>query len=118
MISKLGGEATITMDTDWFYRRPSRLANNLFVVSISNLFTAAENLATRLTRILIRLSANPAGYLIRAKELAGHAFFGTAEPTREPLNFDPGRYRIPLWAMVLVVLLFFVVLMIWGLSTS
>ena len=80
------------------------------------MFATVDSLALYLTRITVRLSANPAGYLVRAKKLVDHAFFGAKQPTPEPLNFDPGRYRIPLWAMVFVVLLCLVILMIWGFS--
>ncbi|MFC2067081.1 Na(+)/H(+) antiporter subunit D [Chloroflexota bacterium] len=115
LINKLGGEATITLDTDWLYRRPSRLAYKLFVVFISRLFAAVEGFTVYLIPFLIKLSANPIGYLVRPKKFVGYFFFGAKRPTPEPFNFDPSRYRIPLWPMVLLVLLSIVILMVWGL---
>jgi hypothetical protein len=118
LINKLGGKPVITLDTDWFYRRPSRLAYNVFVVFISNLFGAVERLTLRLTRIIIRLSANPIGYMVGAKRLVESVYSGNEQATREPAYFDPGRYRISAGAMVLVVLFSFVLLLIWELIAS
>ncbi len=118
LISRLGGKAVITLDTDWFYRRPSRLAYTVFVVAVSRFFGTVESLALQLTRLLVGLSANPLGYLVGGVRLAGHVFFGTRQPGPEPLNFDPDRYRIPLGVMVLLVLLCFVVLIAWSLISS
>jgi multicomponent Na+:H+ antiporter subunit D len=118
LVNKLGGEATVTLDTDWFYRRPSRLAYTVFVVAVSRFFGTVESLALQLTRYIVGLSANPLGYLVGGVRLAGHVFFGTRQPGPEPLNFDPDRYRIPLGVMVLLVLLCFVVLITWSLISS
>ena len=118
LVNKLGGEATITLDTDWFYRRPSRLAYNVFVVSISRLFAAIENLTQRIIQSLVRLSANPTGNLIMTWRSVVNIFSGDKQPTPEPLSFDPGRYRFPLWAMIFVVLLSFVTLMVWNLFAT
>ena len=116
LISKLGGESTITLDTDWAYRRPSRLAYTLFVVSVSRLFGAVESVTMHLARFITKLSANPAGYIVMARKIVGYHFFGAKQPTPEPLSFDPHRYRLPLLAMVLVVLLGFVILMAWAIQ--
>lgn len=113
LINKLGGEAMTTLDTDWFYRRPSRLAYRLFVALVGRLFDAVDNLTMYITRLIIMLSANPAGYLVKARKSAGYHLFGGEQPTPEPKNFDPHRYRLPLWVMLLVVLLSFVFLMVW-----
>ena len=93
--------------------RPSRLAYRLFVVLVGRLFDGVESLTMYITRFIIRLSANPAGYLVKARKIAGYHFFGAEQPTPEPKNFDPHRYRLPLWVMMLVVLLSFVFLMVW-----
>ena len=118
LVNKLGGEATITLDTDWLYRRPSRLVYNLCVVSTSCLFATVESLTIQLARFLTRLGANPIGYLVMAKRFVGYAFFGAKQPTPEPLTFDPGRYRISLGAMVLLVILCIVILIVLGLSKT
>jgi len=113
VIRKLHAEENITLDTDWFYRRPSRLAYNVFSVSICRLFGAVENLSLRLVRFTVKLGANPPGYLVETTRSARYFFFRTKKPVPEPLTFSPDRYRIALGVMVLVVLLCLIVLLAW-----
>ncbi|MFC1917648.1 Na+/H+ antiporter subunit D, partial [Chloroflexota bacterium] len=112
LIGKLGGEATITMDTDWVYRRPSGLAYRLFVLLPSRIFNTTERITMTLAYSVAGLSVNPAGSLLRAINIAGYYFFGSRHPTPEPRVFDPHRYRFRLGTMTLIVLLSFVVLML------
>lgn len=114
VIRKLHAEENITLDTDWFYRRPSRLAYNVFSVSICRLFGAVENLSLRLVRFTVKLGANPPGYLVETTRSARYFFFRTKKPVPEPLTFSPDRYRIALGVMVLVVLLCLIVLLAWN----
>jgi len=104
---------TITLDTDWFYRRPSRLAFRVFSVWPSQLFAAVEKLSLRLARYLVKVGANPAGYSVEAVKNAGHILLRTEKPAPEPPTFSPDRYRIPLGFMVLVVLLVLIVILAW-----
>ena len=113
VMRKLHTEATITLDTDWFYRRPSVLAYKVFSVSICNLFGAVEELSLRLVRFLVRLGANPPGYLVQTLNSARYTLFHTVKPDPEPQTFTPDRYRIPLGIMVLVVLICLLVLLVW-----
>ena len=110
---KLHTEATITLDTDWFYRRPSRFAFNVFSVSICELFGAIESLSLRFARYLVKVGDNPAGYAIEATKSISHILLRTEKPTPEPKTFNPDRYRIPLGLMVLVVLLVLLVILAW-----
>lgn len=113
VVKSLHVKDTITLDTDWFYRRPSRFAFKLFSVSIGELFEAVERLSLRLARYLVRIGANPVGYSVKAVKNASHILLRTGEPAPEPSTFNPDRYRIPLGVMVLVVLLFLIVLLAW-----
>ncbi len=113
VLKKLHSEATITLDTVWLYRRPSRLAYNLFSVSVCRLFETVENLTLRLVRFIVKLSANPPGYLVETVRSAGYVFFKIGKPAPEPATFNPDRYRISLGLMVLVVLLCLIVLLAW-----
>ena len=113
LMKKLHVEATITLDTDWFYRRPSRLAYNVFSVWVCRLFGAVESLALRLVWFIVKLSANPPGYLVETIRSARYVFLRVERPTHEPATFNPDRYRISLGVMVLVVLLCLIVLLAW-----
>jgi multicomponent Na+:H+ antiporter subunit D len=117
LIGKLGGEATITLDTDWFYRRPSRLAYNLCVVSLSRLFATVDSLTSQFALSLAKVSTNPIGYPIEAIRSLRCALSGAKQPNPKPSckPFNPDRYRFPLAVMILVVLLFFIILMAWRL---
>jgi len=113
VVKKLHAEATITLDTDWFYRRPSRLAFNVFSVSICELFGAMERLSLQAVRYLVRVGANPVGYSLEAAKNVSHTLLRTEKPAGEPSDFSPDRYRIPLGIMVLVVLLALIVILVW-----
>jgi len=104
---------TITLDTDWFYRRPSHIAFRVFSVSISEFFEAVERLSLRFAGYLVKLGANPAGYFVFGVKNTSHVLLRTGKPAPEPSTFSPDRYRIPLGIMVLVVLLFLIVLLAW-----
>jgi multicomponent Na+:H+ antiporter subunit D len=117
LINKLGGEATITLDTDWFYRRPSRLVYNLCVVSLSRLFAAVDSLASKFALSLAKVSTNPIGYPIEAFRSLRCALSGAKQPNPKPSckPFNPDRYRFPSAIMILVVMLFFIILVAWRL---
>jgi multicomponent Na+:H+ antiporter subunit D len=111
LVNKLSGEATITLDTDWFYRRPARLAYDLCVVPLSRLFCIVESITVNIARLLIRGSTNPVGYLLQAFSSVRCYLAGIKQPNPRPCKpFNPDRYRIPLGVMVLVVLLGFIVI--------
>lgn len=103
---KLGGEATVTLDTDWFYRRPANLAYNVFVVSLNQAFSAVENYAMQLLQGLVRIAANPMGFLVTFSRSARFRLFGGTPPPPEPAHFEPNRYRYSLTALIIVVLIF------------
>ena len=113
VMKKIHAEATITLDTDWVYRRPSRLAYNVFSVQVTRLFEAVEELSIRFARFSVKFGANPPGYLIETIRNAGYVFFRAQKPTPEPSTFSPDRYRISLGIMVLVVLLCLIILLAW-----
>ena len=113
VIRKLHTGATVSLDTDWFYRKPSMLAYNVFSVSICNLFGAIEALSLRLVRFIVRFGANPPGYLIQTAHSARYALSHSEKPDPEPATFNPDRYRISLGTMVMVVLIGLIVFLSW-----
>ncbi|MBI2860583.1 MAG: Na(+)/H(+) antiporter subunit D [Chloroflexi bacterium] len=118
LIKKLGGEATVTLDTDWFYRRPSRLAYQLCVVSLSRSFGAVEAGSARLVQELVVFGANPQGYLLNAAGSLKRGLLGGGEAADEPAHFDPNRYRSPLAILILIVLLSSVIIIAWNFLAS
>ncbi len=114
LIDRLSGEATITLDTDWFYRRPSRFAYRLMVVPVNRLFMSLESLTLGFSRSLARVSLNPVGYLLVSLRSVLY-LRGAGDERLEPSVFDPDQYRLPVGIVVLVVLLCFMGLLAWNL---
>lgn len=111
---KIHVEEAVSLDTDWVYRRPSRLALNLFSVQISRLFGAIESLSLRLARVGVTLAANPPGYFLQTLRYAEHVVLHTRKPAPPPSVFSPDRYRLTLGIMVMVVLFGLLVFLAWN----
>lgn len=107
LVGKLGGEATITLDTDWSYRRFALAAYRFFPLALSRLFTAVESYALELVRWVSRISMNPVGYLIILATSWRDRDPSTPKPVWHDQPFDPDRYRLPLGLILLVVLICF-----------
>jgi multicomponent Na+:H+ antiporter subunit D len=112
LIGKLGGEATVTMDTDWFYRKPSGLAERFLVQLPAQFFHAVEEASISLSKTVAQLGSNPARAVVKARNLAARYFFGSRYVSREPRVFNPHYYRFSLGMMTLIVLAAFTVLML------
>jgi multicomponent Na+:H+ antiporter subunit D len=108
---QIAPRAALTLDFDWFYRKPAPWLWRHVVVGVDQLFAAAESAMLALTRWLIRLARDP---FALAREPAhrdkGH---GTARADRH--TYDPDVYRPPVGTLVLVVILCFVLLFGWSL---
>jgi multicomponent Na+:H+ antiporter subunit D len=56
---KLAGELLIALDTDWFYRKPVRLAQRVFIDSVQFIFDYTERVAEKVVRGLVLFARNP-----------------------------------------------------------
>lgn len=116
LIGKLGGEATVTLDTDWVYRRPAAMAHRLLVKSYRRWVAALESLRTPVIRFFVTAGINPVCSLRAAIMAVQDALSGTrrrVDPAR-PEPFNPDLYRGPFGHMLLGVLLFTVILSGWS----
>jgi multicomponent Na+:H+ antiporter subunit D len=111
LVNKLGGEATITLDTDWLYRKPAALAYRLGVVALSRPFAAMENLSLYLAQHLVRLSADPAGYLALAPGFRILPRQHVGRQGAAPGDYARDQYELPLGGVVLLMLLCLVLVM-------
>ncbi len=111
LIKILKPKAIISLDTDWFYRRPAKLAYNVFIVPVSRFFAWVESAALIIVRTLVKVGANPTGYL-----LSSRIFTPKSDNTAEkaPGEYDPDYSRLPVEPMLLIVLVFFIIMMVWG----
>lgn len=115
----LGGEAKITLDTDWVYRRGARPAYVIAVVTPAWLFVQSDRLATAFVRRLVKVAGNPAGYLVDLRNVVTRAMRGATGETSELPTFDPDHYRPPVAAVILLILLVFTALAslnLWGVT--
>lgn len=91
---KLAPHATISLDTDWFYRRPAALARKIFVDSVSGAFDRVEKLAFAVVEKLATFGRNP--------HIIGK--------TSGDIPYTPDRYRPGVQLLILAVLGIFIFL--------
>jgi len=99
LLAKLGGEATVSVDTDWFYRRPfAHIADNV-ILAVQSAGARAQALSSRLigqawTFLMNPVSSNRPGDAATARDQ------------------DPYRFRSPVGDTVFWVVLYFVLLIV------
>jgi multicomponent Na+:H+ antiporter subunit D len=109
MIDKIKPKPGITLDFDWFYRRPASLVYQIFVVFPSDLFGAVENITNKLVSKVAKFSANPIGSCIQPFKNVVSKAKNEPLPPPEPMVFDEHRYRFPIGIMMLILILGFVI---------
>lgn len=92
--TKLAGEPTVTLDTDWFYRKPAGVLRKLVVESIGNGFDLVEHQIQNGVQVLARLARNPVAQRLSA----------TTSDGEESHDFDPDRSRGEIGILMMVVL--------------
>lgn len=97
-IPKLGGEETISVDTDVLYRKPAPLLRAVLVVGVDRSFDAVQAAADRAAHGATRALRDPTAWLA-----------GRLEADRD---FDPDRVRAQLAKPLLVTVATFVVIAI------
>ena len=94
-IPKLGGEATVSVDTDVVYRKGAALARRVFVDGVDDAFGGAEAAVRRVTAGVRAWFRNPGFTMVGRHELGG---------------WDPEMSRRPLQVPLVLTLAVFVVL--------
>jgi multicomponent Na+:H+ antiporter subunit D len=113
LLDKLGGTSTITLDFDWFYRRPAPILFRVAVGSFDRLFAAAELMTLNVARQLARVCANPVEFASRFMlALSDREIRGGDS---DELFYDANRHRPPVSFIIMVVLSCFVLLLAWNL---
>lgn len=101
LLHKLGGEATISLDTDWFYRKPLAARLRGLVAGARDFGAWAHSFSTAAVGALWRMTQAP---------LAPDP----GAPSRSP-DYDPFRFRLPIGVTVFWVLVYFVAVVIYAL---
>jgi len=101
--SKVAGEAGITLDVDWFYRRPAKWAQRIFLDDLEAAFNKVESMTINTARKLALLANNPM------------SLFASSAGEK---NFSPDAYRPAMQMLIILVLFAFIVLTAWGFFLS
>ncbi|MEX2529254.1 MAG: Na(+)/H(+) antiporter subunit D [Gemmatimonadota bacterium] len=96
--SRLGGEPFIALDTDWFYRRPSRFAYEAGPQLVARAFGAVERAAYGLAAGIARLGQDPVGRIFGAPAVSSGRGGTDGSESRST------SFRISLGAMILIAL--------------
>lgn len=91
---KLAGEATLAIDTDWFYRKPAKVVKLIFSDSVTYIFNKCEELIINLSAYISEKSKNPV------------AFF-TDENGEE---YSPDKYRPKFGTVLILIIICFIIL--------
>lgn len=100
MKDRLAGEPTVSMDTDWLYRKTKPVFWAVFVRSVNFFFDTMEVKAINFARSVAALSKNPVRFFV---------YEGSADR-----SYSPNRYRKPMPAIIFFILLTFVIFAVRG----
>ncbi|MBM4160565.1 MAG: Na(+)/H(+) antiporter subunit D [Ignavibacteria bacterium] len=92
----LRGEFTISLDTDWLYRKPARVVNRSVVLSAGAFFDAAERIAETVVKQLTIILGNP---WPRTRGIFQHEWGANV-----PAAFEPNAARPPMEKVIALVL--------------
>jgi multicomponent Na+:H+ antiporter subunit D len=115
LIGKLGGKSSITLDFDWFYRKPAPLLFRLTAVALNQFFTAAETVVLRCARVLAKICVDPVEFASRMLAPRNERKANEPPEARAPIRYDANRHRVSAGLTILVVLSSFVALLAWSL---
>jgi multicomponent Na+:H+ antiporter subunit D len=108
LIDSIKPKPGITLDFDWFYRRPAPLVYRIFVKFPSDVFSLAARLASSSVSKVAQIAANPVGFFFWHYKNTVSKIKGEPSPEMEPAVYNPHRYRNSLGIMVLMVMFGFV----------
>lgn len=94
LLGKLGGEATVSVDTDWFYRKPFKALIEQLVATIRSAGQSASAAGRALIAHAWAFSQAPTGARTRPENLRVE-------------DYDPYRFRFPIGMTVFWVVVYF-----------
>jgi multicomponent Na+:H+ antiporter subunit D len=113
VVDKIQSKPMITLDLDWFYRKPAPVVFQFTVVFLDRLFAAAELMMVRLARGLAKACANPVEFASRF--VSRSTYKRDERRGHDKVLYDPNRHRPSVGFIIWVVLCCFVVLLAWSL---
>ena len=101
---KLKPHAHVTLDVDWFYRRPVAAVRKTLVDAPAALFGQTDRSLKAVVAKLDQLSRNPYRFMLRRE--------------KQDESFSPDRYRPQTQTLISILLAVFILLMLLGLLTT
>jgi multicomponent Na+:H+ antiporter subunit D len=110
LLKKLGGEPTISVDTDWFYRKPLLPVLNALIACARQIGGALESARIRVIRALLPYAQNPFLVIIKLgiKPIPSH------HPAT--VTYNENTFRLPIGLTVLWIVLCFALAVLYTLS--
>lgn len=110
-IHKLGGERTVSVDTDWFYRKAGDPVRVLIQQPLEMVFTGAERVTGAVVRVVSQIAMDPASAVSKALGLWSRDHQNGSHATREWLERPPLGFAVMLAFPTLMVVM--VVTILW-----
>jgi multicomponent Na+:H+ antiporter subunit D len=110
LLKKLGGEPTISVDTDWFYRKPLIPALNALIACARQIGGALESARIRVIRAILPYAHNPFLVLIKL------GIKPTPSHQHANVTYDENTFRLPIGITVLWIVLCFALAVLYTLS--
>jgi len=105
---KINSKPLITLDVDWFYRRPAPLLFRFVVLSLDRAFAAVERRVSDFARDLASACSDPLAF---ASGFLAATARKRKRRSRAITSFDPDFYRPPVGYVILIMLSSFVILL-------
>jgi multicomponent Na+:H+ antiporter subunit D len=112
LLKKLSGEAAVSLDTDWFYRKPLLSAVNACVAGARQIGMGLEGMRSSLLHHLLPYVQNP--YLVMFKlgfwprPIGGMQRHDSPSPAQDArIPYDADTYRLPIGVTVLWIVICF-----------
>ncbi len=115
VIDKLQVKAMITLDFDWFYRKPAPLLFRLTAVALNQVFTAAETVTVKFAGALALVCADPIDFASRVLAPRNERKAKGRPEARALMIYDANRHRLSVGSTILVVISTFVAMLAWSL---
>ncbi len=112
-LGKLGGEGTVSMDTDWLYRKPLVTLLNALISTARRAGAALEQDRTAILNTVIPYFQNP--FLVLQRMGLTRRQPGPGSSAAERTAYDENAYRLPIGMTVFWIVIFFACMSLYNL---
>ncbi|MCZ6876465.1 MAG: Na(+)/H(+) antiporter subunit D [bacterium] len=113
LLGKLGGEATVSMDTDWVYRKPLKWVFDVLISTARRTGAGLEQNRVAVLNAVIPYFQNP--FLVLQRIGLSRRQPGTGSCAAERTAYDENAYRLPIGMTVFWIVIFFACMSLYNL---